>query len=96
MENVLQSIHPQLLILIPTLWGVGMVLKASQLPNRCIPAGLCLLSVGLSCLYAAMEGAALWLTLWSGVTQGTVLWLTAWLTYEKGIKRLQEGGHADL
>ena len=89
MEQIMNYINPELLVLIPTLWGIGMVIKATKLPNNIIPATLCVLAVLLAGLYTGMQGADLWPVIWCGVTQGVICWLIAWATYDKGIKRLQ-------
>lgn len=89
MSEIVSYISPELLVLIPTLWGIGMVIKSTKLCNDIIPATLCILSIVLACAYSVMNGVDVWAAIWAGFTQGVILWLVAWLSYDKGIKRLQ-------
>jgi hypothetical protein len=87
--NIMDYVKPELLILIPTCWGIGMVLKATSLNNQAIPGILCLCSVALAGLYvAAQSGGNLPMAIFTGITQGVIAWLVAWVTYEKGIKMI--------
>lgn len=89
--NIMNYISPELLVLIPVCWGIGLVLKSSPINNKYIPAILALCSVALACAYvlgtANITGwqAAL-LAAFTAVTQGLIAWGVAWASYEKGIK----------
>lgn len=88
--NIQDYIMPQLLILIPVCWGIGLMLKSTPLNNQWIPAILCLCSVLLSCLWVfASIAEPVSLGVFTGVTQGVICWLAAWLSYEKAIKSKQ-------
>lgn len=85
--NIQDFIRPELLILIPVCWGIGLMLKSTPVNNQWIPAVLCLCSVLLACLYvfssaneAPPEG------IFAGVTQGVLCWLVAWQSYDRIIK----------
>ena len=87
--NIQDFIFPELLILIPTCWGVGLALKSILKKNHVIPPILCCASVFLAILWvwASMrENPAM--LVFMGVTQGALCWLVAWLSFEQGIKRL--------
>ena len=87
--NVLELITPELLILIPTCWGIGLLIKSSKLPNRAIPIVNCIISILLAVLYLFTMNptAPIGLNIFSAFTQGVVCWIIAWITYEKVIKR---------
>ena len=86
-------IKPELLILIPVCWGIGMVLKATTLSNRWIPLILAVCNVVLASIWVLGEAnltnwQSVLLALFAAFTQGIFIWLVAWLSYEQGIKRL--------
>jgi len=85
--NIQDFIRPELLVLIPVCWGIGLMLKSTPINNQWIPAILGLCSVFLASLYVfstATETPSA--GLWIGVTQGIVCWLVAWQSYDKIIK----------
>ena len=91
--NALDFLKPELLILIPVCWGIGMVVKATQIDNKWIPLILAVCSVLLAGVWVVgnmdYTGWQSVLTAaFMGVTQGVAAWLIAWLTYEKGIKMI--------
>jgi hypothetical protein len=90
-EMIWEYIDPQLIIVIPMLWGIGMAVKKSTIQNRFIPAlllaGSC--SVAMLHLYSTnplADKMAISAMLFAAVTQGSVIWLAAWLGYEKFLK----------
>lgn len=89
-----QYLKPELLVLVPAVWGVGLVLKASSITNKCIPLVLALFSIVLACLYIlATDEISGWqsvyLALFTGATQGVLAWVIAWVAYENVIKSAQ-------
>ena len=90
-EMIQEFIDPQLLIVVPMLWGIGMAIKKSTIKNRFIPAVLlvcsCLVVVlhlmGVNMLTDSQAVAA---CIFAGISQGSVIWLRAWLGYEKFLK----------
>lgn len=94
--NVMDYLKPELLILIPALWGLGMVMKATPLDNRWIPLLLAACSIILSGLWVVGQGMDnVFLAVFSAITQGVIAWLAAWISYDKGIKNLQKIQIAD-
>ena len=86
--NIQDYIKPELLVLIPVCWGLGLMIKSTPIDNRCIPAILCTSSVLLAGLYvSAAEPQTLAMGVFAGVTQGVICWLAAWLSYDKVIKK---------
>lgn len=90
-ENLLKFIDPALLVLMPTLWGIGMVIKRSAINNRFIPLILMICSCVFTSMYLSStrlifdyQDFMFWL--FSSVTQGCVIWLATWFCYEKFIK----------
>ena len=91
LEMIQEYIDPQLIIVVPMLWGIGMAVKKSTIANRFIPLILLLCSCGVVMLHlmAANTGAGGALVsgmAFAGLTQGSVIWLAAWLGYEKLLK----------
>lgn len=85
--NIQDYIKPELLILIPTCWGIGLMIKSTPLNNQWIPLVLALFSVSMSCLWVfAAVTQSVAMGVFMGVTQGILCWLAAWLTYDKAIK----------
>ena len=91
LEMIQQYIDPQLVIIVPMLWGIGMAIKKSNIRNDFIP--LILLGCSCSVVMLHLMGTKLMLDsqavsacLFAGVTQGSVIWLAAWLGYEKLLK----------
>jgi len=88
--NIQEYIRPELLILVPVCWGIGLMLKSTPLNNQWIPLILALCSILLSGLYVyAFEDWTLSTGIWVGVTQGMLCWVASWLSYEKVIKPKQ-------
>ncbi len=91
LENLLKFIDPALLVLMPTLWGIGMLIKRSAIKNRFIPLILMICSCVLSAMYLSSTRLIFdymdfmsWL--FSSFTQGCIIWLITWICYEKFIK----------
>lgn len=88
--NIQDYILSGLLILIPSCWGIGLMLKSvPRFNNQWIPPILCAFSVAMSCLWVfASVAEPVAMNIFTGITQGVLCWLVAWLTYEKGIKKI--------
>lgn len=87
--DILSILQPELLILIPVCWGVGVLLKSIKiLDNKYIPLFLAIFSVGMAFLYTfAVEGTTqVAMSIFTSIAQGIANWCIAWITYEKGIK----------
>lgn len=99
MEQIMNYLKPELLALIPVVWGLGLVLKALPITNKdaWIPLILALCSTGLAALYVLgtgeVQNAAL--AAFTAITQGLVAWLVAWVSYDQGIKKLQKKESTD-
>ncbi len=94
-EMVQEFIDPQLLIIIPMLWGIGMAVRKSSIENRFIPVILLLCSCGVVMLHLTgtnliTDKAALASCIFAGITQGSVIWLAAWAGYEKVLKESRD------
>lgn len=90
-EMIQEYIDPQLIILVPMLWGIGMAVKKSSIKNRFIPFILLLCSCAVVMLHlfstnTVLDSQAVSACLFAGITQGSVIWLCAWLGYEKLLK----------
>lgn len=75
MNYILQFIKPELLILIPVLYLIGIGIKKSKVADKWIPLILGGLAVLLACLYVfalePIESAQVFFTaLFTGITQG--------------------------
>ena len=95
MEMIQEFIDPQLLVVVPMLWGIGMAVKKSSIENRFIPAILLLCSWAVVMLHLTgtnliVDSTALAGCVFAGVTQGSVIWLVAWAGYEKVIRESRE------
>ena len=87
--EILKLLRPELAILIPVCWGLGMLLKSIKvLPNKFIPLMLCMSSVLLTLLYifGIDEKIGLCFKLFTVLTQGVGYWAIAWVSHEKFIK----------
>lgn len=96
LEMIQEYIDPQLIILVPMLWGIGMAVKKSSLQNRFIPFILlvCSCFVVMLHLFSAkvvLDSMAVSACIFAAVTQGSVIWLCAWLGYEKLLKGGDQG-----
>ena len=72
-----EYIKPELLVLIPVLYLIGMGLKKSSMADKCIPAVLGIVSVVLAGLYLLATGSfAGWqdiaVALFTAITQGVL------------------------
>jgi len=90
-EMIQEFIDPQLLILVPMLWGIGLAVKRSSIKNKFIPLVLLVCSCAVTMLHLTsvnmiLDSMALASCIFAGITQGSVIWLCAWLTYEKVLK----------
>lgn len=73
MEEIASYINPELLVLVPALFLVGMAIKRYGSDDRVIPMVLGLLGMLLACLYgiATMKGGdSVAMVLFTGLLQG--------------------------
>lgn len=73
MEEIASYISPELLVLVPALFLVGMAIKRFGSDDRVIPLVLGLIGMLLACLYglATMEGGdSVAMVLFTGLLQG--------------------------
>ena len=94
-ELILEYIDPQLVIVVPMLWGIGMAVKKSSIKNRFIPVLLsfCAWAVVMLHLMSTrliLDSRSVSAMLFAVVTQGSVVWLAAWLGYESLLKDREE------
>ena len=94
-EMIQEFIDPQLLVVVPMLWGIGMAVKKSTIENRFIPAVLLVCSWAVVMLHLMgtnllLDSQAVAACIFAGVSQGSVIWLCAWLGYEKVLKNREE------
>ncbi len=90
-EIILDYIDPQLVILVPMLWGIGMAVKKSSIENRFIPAVLLVCAWAVVTLHLmstkpVLDSRSVSAVIFAAVTQGSVVWLRAWLGYENLLK----------
>ena len=90
-ETITEYIDPQLFIVVPMLWGIGMAVKRSKIGNRFIPLILLLCSCSVVLLYLTstkfiFDVGQITACVFAAITQGSVIWLRAWLSYEKFLK----------
>ena len=90
-DMIQQFIDPQLLIVVPMLWGIGMAVKKSTIENRFIPAVLMVCSCMVVMIHLVStnrlaDRQAVAACVFAGISQGSVIWLRAWLGYEKILK----------
>ena len=90
-ETITEYIDPQLFIVVPMLWGIGMAVKRSKIENRFIPLILLLCSCSVFLLYLTrtkfiFDVGQITACVFAAITQGSVIWLRAWLGYEKFLK----------
>lgn len=95
-EVIREYIDPQLLIVVPMLWGIGMAVKKSSIKNNFIPFILLVCSCAVVMLHLTgtnliTDSTALAGCIFAGLTQGSVIWLAAWTGYEKLLKKGGEG-----
>jgi len=81
-------IKPELLVLIPVCWGIGILIRATKCPNKFIPFINALISVILAFLYVFSSSSinSIGLDCFISITQGIVCWAISWVTYDKFIK----------
>lgn len=94
-ETIKEFIDPQLLIVVPMLWGIGMAVKKSTIKNKFIPLILLACSCGVVMLHLTsanmiLDSVALSACIFAGITQGSVIWLCAWAGYEKVLRDKEE------
>lgn len=94
-ETITEYIDPQLFIVVPMLWGIGMAVKRSKIENRFIPLILLLCSCSVVLLYLTstkfiFDAGQITACVFAAITQGSVIWLRAWLGYEKFLKENKE------
>ncbi len=87
-EIIKEFIDPQLVIIVPMLWGIGMALKQSLIENRFIPILLLICSCMVVMLHLTStnpltDNQLVAACVFAGITQGSVIWLAAWLGYEQ-------------
>ena len=88
--DIIKLLKPELLIIIPFCWGVGMLLKSiKEFPNRFIPMMLCIFSLILTALFILGENTDTnkYIKIFTILTQSIALWATSWISYEKYIKQ---------
>lgn len=94
-ELILEYIDPQLVIIVPMLWGIGMAVKKSSIENRFIPVLLlvCAWAVVMMHLMSTkmiVDRRSVSAMLFAVITQGSVIWLASWMGYEKVLKGREE------
>lgn len=77
-ELLKESIKPELMVLVPVLYLVGMMIKKSEIANKWIPFILGGISVVLTLLYLASQSTdfslqAILSLIFTGITQGILL-----------------------
>lgn len=87
--DILSVLKPELAILIPVCWGVGLLVKSSKIKNKYIPIILATTSVIMATLYtfADLGEINIAMGIFASVTQGIGYWAAAWLGYDKIIKK---------
>jgi len=73
MDEILSYIQPELLVLVPVLYLMGMGIKKSKTDDSLIPMILGLMGMMLACLYgfATMSGGdSVAMVLFTGIVQG--------------------------
>lgn len=75
--NLMEYVKPELLVLVPVLYLIGIGLRKSQLSNRWIPLLLGLAGIVIAFLYVLSTGIGGTLRDWAGavfvaVTQGVI------------------------
>lgn len=85
--NIVDMIRPELLVLIPVCWGVGILIRATKCPNKFIPFINAFISIILAFLYIfSSSNENIGLNSFIAFTQGIVCWAISWITYDKFIK----------
>ena len=95
LEMIGEFIDPQLMVIVPMLWGIGMAVKKSSIENRFIPfilliCSCCVVILHLTGTNLITDSNALAGCIFAGLTQGSVIWLVAWTGYEKVLKESRE------
>lgn len=78
LEVIKEFVKPELLILIPVLYIIGVGFKKSKLPDTIIPATLGIISISLSVLYVfatsdVHTGKEICMGIFTAVTQGILV-----------------------
>lgn len=94
-ELIKEYIDPQLFIIVPMIWGIGMAIKRSKIKRDFIPIILLICSCLVVILHLIstkmlFDSKSIAACLFAGVTQGSVIWLFAWTTYEKFLKEKKD------
>lgn len=94
-ELIWEYIDPQLVIVVPMLWGIGMAVKKSSIENRFIPILLMfcawiVVTLHLMSTRLVLDSRSVFAMLFAVSTQGSVVWLAAWMGYEKLLKDREE------
>lgn len=85
--NIQDYIKPELLILVPSCWGLGLMLKSTPINNQWIPLVLGIFSVCMACLWVfSTVVEPVTMGVFVAVTQGIICWAAAWLSFDKAIK----------
>ncbi len=88
-DTIIKLLNPELLIVIPMCWGLGLLLKSiKEIPNRFIPISLFLISIIITFLfvYGKNEICNMSLRIFFIITQATTLWAISWSCYDRFIK----------
>ncbi len=82
--DIASYIQPELLILVPVLYLVGMGIKRSKTPDEVIPLVNGILGMMLACLYcfATRNGGDVAMVLFTGIVQGILCAAAATYAYE--------------
>ncbi len=73
MDEIIQYIQPELLILVPVLYMIGMAVKRFGSDDRVIPLVLGIMGMLLACLYGLSTmtaGSSVPMVLYTGIVQG--------------------------
>lgn len=82
MQDIIKTIEPELMILIPFGYGICYIMKSIKIfPDRFIPAVSCLIVILMAILYNINKKSTSFM--FSAISQGVIAWLVAWLTYSK-------------
>lgn len=90
--NLIEYVQPELVVLIPALWGFGQMLKyTTLLKNEYIPAILGVSGIILSMLYICGTSGVSATSVFAGITQGLISASIAVYGHEvvKNAKRLK-------
>lgn len=85
MNELIEFVKPELLVLVPACWGIGLAIKASNIQNKFIPLILCFFSMILACLwvFGSSTSENVFIMLFTAITQGLICWALSWTLYAK-------------